>query len=120
MASGSGVQGAAITAARWALASLFVVHGGLRVWGALNGATLSNLALLTAVCQLVLGVLIVAGWRLQWTALAAMVLVLVDAVMSHPFWAVRAGARDTQLLLFVKDIAVAGGFMLLSAIAPRK
>lgn len=120
MASGSGAHGAAITVARWALASPFVVLGGWRIWGALNGAPLSNVALLISVCELLLGVLILAGWQLRWTALAAVALLVVDAVLSHPFWAVRAGARDVQLLHFMKNIAIAGGFLLLSAIAPRR
>ena len=45
---------------------------------------------------------------------------VIDTVLSHPFWAVRAGARDVQLLHFMKNIAIAGGFLLLSAIAPRR
>ena len=57
---------------------------------------------------------------LRWTALAAVALLVIDAVLSHPFWAMRAGARDVQLLHFMKNIAIAGGFLLLSAIAPRR
>ena len=109
MASGSGAHGAALTVARWALASLFVVLGGWRIWGALNGASLSNVALLLSVCELLLGVLILAGWRLRWTALAAVALLVIDAVLSHPFWAMRAGARDVQLLHFMKNIGLVGG-----------
>ena len=76
MAAGSGAQGAALTAGRWALASLFVVLGGWRVWGAINGAPLSNTALLLSLGELVLGVLLVAGWRVRWVALVSAALLV--------------------------------------------
>jgi len=120
MAAGSGAHGAALTAGRWALASLFVVLGGWRVWGAINGVALSNTALLLSLGELVLGVLLLAGWRVRWVALVAAALLIADAVLSHPFWAVRAGLRDTQLLHFMKNVAIAGGFLLLSATGSRK
>jgi hypothetical protein len=41
--------------ARVLMASLFVVLGGWRVWGALNGMALSNAALVLSVGELLLG-----------------------------------------------------------------
>jgi len=120
MAAGSGAHGAALTAGRWALASLFVVLGGWRVWGAINGVALSNTALLLSLGELVLGVLLLAGWRVRWVALVAAALLIADAVLSHPFWAVRAAARTGQMLQFLQQLGLAGGFLLLSAMAPRR
>ncbi|MDR6992375.1 hypothetical protein [Luteimonas sp. 3794] len=106
--------------ARVLMASLFIVLGGWRVWGAINGMALSNAALALSIGELVLGLLLLSGRRLRWTALAAAALLVADAALSHPFWAARAGAQDGQLLHFMKNIALAGGFLLLSATAPRK
>ena len=50
----------------------------------------------------------------------AAALLVADALLSHPFWSARATAFDGQLLHFMKNIALAGGFLLLAATAPRK
>jgi putative oxidoreductase len=120
MASGSGAQGGAVTLGRWLLAAVFVVAGALRLWAALRGVPTSDTTLAFSLAQLLVGVLIVAGWQLRWTALAAVALVLIDAVLSHPFWAVRASARTGQMLQFLQQLGLAGGFLLLSAMAPRR
>ncbi|UNK43487.1 hypothetical protein MNO14_05245 [Luteimonas sp. S4-F44] len=120
MASGSGAHGGAITLGRWLLAAALVVAGAQRLWAALRGVPTSDTTLAFSLAQLLVGVLIVAGWQLRWTALAAMALVLIDAVLSHPFWAVRASARTGQILQFLQQLGLAGGFLLLSAMAPRR
>src|SRR5690606_19283842 len=62
----------------------------------------------------VLGVLVAAAWRLRATAMLAAALVVAEAAMSHPFWAMGGGVRGTHLLQFVKDAGLAGGFLLLA------
>ncbi|VXB82084.1 conserved membrane hypothetical protein [Luteimonas sp. 9C] len=106
--------------ARVLMASLFIVLGGWRVWGALNGLPLANATLVLSVGELVLGLLLLGGWRLRGVALAAAALMVADALLSHPVWSTRAAALDGQLLHFMKNIALAGGFLLLSATASRK
>lgn len=120
MAFRSSAPSAPMQLARVLMASLFIVLGGWRVWGALNGLPLSNAALVFSVVELVLGLLLLVGWRLRWVALLAAALLVADALLSHPFWSVPAAASDGQLLHFMKNIALAGGFLLLSATASRK
>ena len=54
-------------------------------------------------------------WRRGFTRLLAVLLaallMLVDAAMSHPFWKLGGAAQSAQLLHFMKNIAIAGGFL---------
>ena len=106
--------------ARLMMASVFIVMGGYRLWQALHGVPTSNTTLGFSLAELVLGIAIAARWRLRGMALLAALLMLVDAAMSHKFWVLRGAEQGGQLLHFMKNIAIAGGFLLLSAIAPRR
>lgn len=108
----------AIVLPRLLLASMFVVMGSWRLWGAAQGASTSGATLTFSAAELLLGLLIALGWKLRWTALAAALLMIVDALLSHPFWAVTGADQDAQLLHFMKNIGIAGGFLLLSLTAP--
>jgi len=101
-------------AARLSMASVFVVMGAYRVFGAYQGVPTTGATLVFSSLALALGLLIAAGWKLRWTALAATALMLVDALMSHPFWSVAGADRGVQLLHFMKNISIAGGLLLLS------
>ena len=83
--------------------------------------TLLDLAVLEDLgVKLVLGVLVAAGWKLRWTALLSAALLVADAVLSHPFWTLAEPARSAQLLHFMKNVAIVGGFLLLSLGAPAR
>ena len=100
------------------LASVFVVMGAWRLWGASQGVSTSGATLTFSAIELVLGLLIAAGWKLRWTALAAAALMAVDAALSHPFWSLAEPARGAQLLHFMKNACMVGGLLLLSLVAP--
>ena len=97
--------------AQWLLASVFVVMGGFRLWQAYKGT------LVFSAFELTLGLALLAGWRLRAMALAAALLMLVDALLSHRFWMLSGGAQATQLLQFMKNIGLIGGLLLLSTVA---
>lgn len=103
--------------AQWLLASVFVVMGGFRLWQAYKGIHVSNGTLVFSAFELTLGLALLAGWRLRAMALAAAVLMLVDALLSHRFWMLSGGAQATQLLQFMKNIGLIGGLLLLSTVA---
>ena len=67
-----------------------------------------------------LGLALLAGWRLRAMALAAALLMLVDALLSHRFWMLSGGAQATQLLQFMKNIGLVGGLFLLSTVVVGK
>jgi putative oxidoreductase len=106
------------TLARLLLASVFVVMGSWRLWAAWNGVPTSGATLSFSAAELVLGLLVAGGWQLRWTALLSALLMAVDAVLSHPFWALAEPERSAQLLHFMKNVNIVGGFLLLSLTAP--
>lgn len=106
--------------AQWLLASVFLVLGGYRLWQALHGVPTANATLAFSSGEVLLGVLIAAGWRLRAMALLAALLMLVDAVLSHPFWSLSGAAQSAQLLHFMKNIGLVGGLVLLASLATGK
>lgn len=113
-------QGPGIGLARLLLASVLVVMGAWRLWNVFQGGRASDEMLAFSVAGLLLGVTIAAGWRLRWTALLAAALVVAEAVLWHPFWSLRGAAQSAQLLHFMKNASMAGGFLLLSLTAPTR
>lgn len=109
-----------IVLARLLLASVFIVMGAWRLWGAWGGATASGATLTFAAAELVLGVLVAAGWKLRAVALASAALLVADAVLNHAFWGLAEPARSAQMPHFMKNIALVGGFLLLSLTAPSR
>ena len=112
--------GPGFTVARLLLASVFIVMGAWRLWAAYDGTATSGATLTFSAAELVLGVLVAAGWKLRWTALLSAALLVADAVMSHPFWSLAEPARSAQLLHFMKNVAIVGGFLLLSLAPPAR
>ena len=112
--------GTGLVAARALLASVFVVMGAWRLYRATQGVPTGDATLAFSAGELVLGLLLLSGWRVRWLALASLALIAVDAVLSHPFWAHAGAARDAQLLHFMKNAAIGGGFLLLALVAPKR
>lgn len=105
--------------ARALIASVFVVMGAWRLWANWHGLAIANGTLVFSGVELLLGLLVLAGWKLRWTATLAALLLLADALLSHPFWSLQGAERGEQLLHFMKNVAIAGGFVLLAMQAGR-
>lgn len=103
--------------AQWLMASVFLVMGGYRLWQAMHGAPIANGTLVLSAVEVLLGVLLITGWRLRMVALIAAAMLLADAVMSHPFWKFSSAEQASQLLHFMKNIGFIGGLLLLSSLA---
>ena len=54
------------------------------------------------------GLAIIVGWKTQWAALALAVFSLAAAAIFHNNF-----ADQIQMIMFLKNVAIAGGFMLL-------
>jgi putative oxidoreductase len=65
--------------------------------------------------EVIAGLALAFGWQVRWLALAAAVFLLVDAFVAHNFWAATPQELRNQVLHFFKNLALAGGFVLLSA-----
>jgi putative oxidoreductase len=63
------------------------------------------------------GLLLLAGWRLRPVSLALAAFTLAAGFIGHAFWAVDAAQFTPQLNNFMKNVAMAGGFLLLYVLA---
>ncbi len=71
--------------------------------------------LLPAVIALEIGaaLLIIIGWQTRWSAYALAVFTVIAAFLFH-----SNVAEQMQMILFMKNIAITGGLLLLSASGP--
>jgi putative oxidoreductase len=115
-------QSAAALVGRLLLAALFLLEG----WSKLRGygpaaAYMERFSvpglLLPAVilAELGGGILLVIGWQTRCAALALAIFCVVAALLFHTNFADR-----NQLLHFEKDLAIAGGLLVLAAFGPGR
>lgn len=116
----------ALCVARILMALVFLVAGTrkLLAWSATVayfdklGIPLPEVALaLTIALEIAGGVALVAGWKLRPVALAMGAFTLASALIAHAFWAADPAQFNGQLLSFLKNMAIAGGFLLLASVA---
>lgn len=70
------------------------------------------LAVLTAALEVLGGLAIAIGFHARIAALALAVFTLLASIIFHNFWAVPAEQQMVQQLMFMKNLAVAGGLLL--------
>jgi putative oxidoreductase len=85
----------------------YIASKGLPVPQALAGAAL--------VVELLAGMLLVIGWKARWAALALAIFTAVATLFFHNFWAMPEAQQGMQKLMFLKNAAVIGGLLLVTA-----
>jgi putative oxidoreductase len=115
----SGAARHVLIAGRILLAALFILAGGLKIIG--PAPFLAHMAehrvpgvLLIGVIALELGagVSVLLGWKLPYTAGALAAFCVATALIFHTNFADKA-----ERTLFVKDLAIAGGLLVLASTA---
>lgn len=101
-------------AGRVLVASVFIAMGSYRLLAWAGGEAIGSAAIIASTAELLLGLAMAAGWQLRWTATLAAVAMLVDALVSHPFWTFEGAQRGAQLLHFMKNVSIIGGLLLLA------
>ncbi len=76
----------------------------------------SVLAVVVGLLELLGGLAIIVGFQARWAALALGVFTIAASLLFHKFWAVPAEQQMVQQLMFMKNMAVAGGLFLLAAL----
>lgn len=66
--------------------------------------------------ELIAGLALVVGFHARWAALALAGFTIVASVLFHPFWSLPADQAFMQQLLFMKNVSVAGGLLLVAAL----
>jgi putative oxidoreductase len=120
-------QGIPVLTARVLLALMFLLAGlskfagldGTAGYIASKGLPMAGLlAFGTAALEVGGAVLLIVGWKARWAALALAVFTLMASVLFHNYWAMPADQQMMQQLMFMKNLAVAGGLLVLFAFGP--
>jgi putative oxidoreductase len=110
-----------VVVARVLLALMFILAGlskfagleGTAGYIASKGLPLpALLAFATALLEVVAGLALAVGFFARPAALALALFTLLATVLFHPFWAVPADQAMVQQLMFMKNLAIAGGLLL--------
>jgi putative oxidoreductase len=114
-------QAPVVVVARLLLALMFILAGFSKFAGlegtagyiASKGLPMpAVLAFLTALLEVVGGLALAIGFQARIAGLALAVFTLVASVLFHNFWAMPADQAFVQQLMFMKNLAVAGGLLL--------
>lgn len=107
------------------LALMFVLAGFNKIGGfegtvgyiASKGLPMpSVLAVLTIVLEIGAGLALMAGWRARWAAFALAGFTVLASVIFHNYWAMPAEQQMVQMLMFMKNLAVTGGLLMVFAL----
>lgn len=121
----SGLQSSAAVVGRVLLAAMFVLAGISKIGGfdgtvayiASKGLPVPMvLAAGTVALEIVAGLALIIGWQARWAALALAAFTVVASVIFHAYWAMPADAQGVQQLMFMKNIAVTGGLLMVFAL----
>lgn len=115
--------------ARILLAVMFILSGFSKMTGfdgtvgyiASKGLPVPQLvAIGTIAVELGGGLMLAAGFKARWAALALAVFTLLAAIIFHNFWAADAAAKMGQQINFMKNISIVGGMLMVFAFGPGR
>jgi len=110
-----------VVAGRVLLALIFILAGFSKLTGlagtagyiASKGLPLPTvLALGAGVLELVGGIALAVGFQARWSALALAGFTLVATLLFHNYWAMPVEQQMVQQLMFMKNLAIVGGLLL--------
>ena len=78
----------------------------------------SVLAAGSLVLEIVAGVALIVGYKTRWAALALALFTFAAAVLFHNFWAMPPDKQMMQQVIFMKNMAVTGGLLMLALAGP--
>lgn len=74
------------------------------------------LAVVVGLLELIGGLALVVGYQVRLAGLALALFTVAASVVFHAFWSAPADQQYVAQLLFMKNISVAGGMLLISAL----
>lgn len=111
------------------LALMFVLAGYGKIGGfegvasaiASKGLPLPPVAVgIALIVELVGGLMLAIGWKARWAALAIAVFTLFASILFHDFWNMADQAATTNQLMFLKNVGVIGGMLMVWAFGPGR
>ena len=125
----SGTSDALSLIGRICLAVIFVMSGFSKIGGfeGLVGQIASKgfpaaqvFAVATIVIELGVGLMLVAGWKARWAAFLLAVFTAIVSIFFHNFWAVPEAEKMMQQIQFMKNLALIGGLLMVTAFGPGR
>ena len=111
------------------LALIFVVSGFGKIGGfagtagyiASKGLPLPEAGVvLSILVELGGGLMLMLGWRARWAALALAVFTVLASIFFHNFWTMTGADAMTNQIMFLKNISMIGGLLLVWAFGPGR
>ncbi len=111
------------------LAAIFVWSGFGKIGGfeGLAGQIASKgfpaaqaFAAATIVIEVGVGLMLVAGWKARWAALLLAVFTAIVTIFFHNYWAVPEAQKMMQQIQFMKNLALIGGLLMVTAFGPGR
>jgi putative oxidoreductase len=111
------------------LVLLFLVHGIMKLnnvagtagYMAKVGLPAADLmAYVAIVVEIGAALFLMLGWQTRKVAWLLILYIVVASFLGHRFWELEGAARSVQLQLFLKNIGVIGGLMILASYGPGR
>lgn len=111
------------------LAAIFVWSGFGKIGGfeGLAGQIASKgfpaaqaFAAATIAIEIGAGLMLVAGWKARWAALLLAVFTVIVTIFYHNYWAVPEAQKMMQQIQFMKNLALIGGLLMVTAFGPGR
>lgn len=111
------------------LASLFLISGFDKIgaFAGTAGAIASKglpmaqvLAAATIALEIGGGLLLVIGLKARWVAAAFAAFTLVATLLFHAYWAEPEAQQFVQKLMFLKNLSIVGGMLMVVAFGPGR
>jgi putative oxidoreductase len=64
------------------------------------------------------GIMLLLGWKTRWVAAALLIFTGVATLLFHDFWSAPPDQIQDQLINFMKNITIMGGFLYVIAFGP--
>ena len=111
--------GRILLAAMFLLAGINKIGGfaGTAGWMASKGLPMTDVLLvITIIVEIAGAAMIMVGWKANIGAAALLLFTLLASFIFHDFWNVAdAQAMQTQMIMFMKNMSVMGGMVLIMA-----
>jgi putative oxidoreductase len=111
------------------LALIFLTSGvgkifsfdGTAQYMASQGMPMASVFLVAAIAIEVLGALsIITGFKARWGATSLIVFTIVASLVFHQFWNLEGMDRQIQMIMFMKNLSMIGGLLLVIAFGPGR
>ncbi len=109
---------------RFLIASLFLPAGVTKLIGfdgtvsyfsSLSLPMPSLMAIIVIAIEIVGGIALIVGYKVKWSAIVLALFTLGASLVGHAYWATPADQVFITKLLFYKNIAIAGGLLILGS-----